>query len=142
MLKERIERIIEIKEKLMDEKEREVDEEKRKLDAVDRTIEGVDTDIENNFRRITGTSMQGNDFSVVTDYIEYLESMKCSLAVERESVQEKIVLLREELIDLMKETKMLNTLKEKILATLKKSYNRREQKLLDDIALRIEEKRI
>ena len=57
-------------------------------------------------------------------------------------MQEKIAVLKEELIDLMKEIKMLNTLKEKILATLKKSYNRREQKLLDDIALRIEEKRM
>jgi flagellar export protein FliJ len=142
MLKDRIERIIEIKEKLMDDKEREVDEEKGKLDSVNRTIEGVDIDIDKNYKRITETSMKGNDFSVITDYIEYLENMKCSLVVERESVQEKIVLLKEELIDLMKEIKMLNTLKEKILATLKKSHNRREQKLLDDIALRIEEKRI
>ena len=142
MLKDRLERIIEIKEKLMDDKEREIDEEKGKLDSVNRAIETVDADIEENYKRITGTSMKGNDFSVITDYIEYLENMKCSLVVERESAQEKITLLKEELIDLMKEIKMLNTLKEKILATLKKSYNRREQKLLDDIALRIEEKRI
>ena len=142
MLKDRLERIIEIKEKLMDDKEREIDEEKGKLDSVNRAIEAVDIDIEKNYERMTGTSMKGNDFSVITDYLEYLENMKCSLIGERESVQEKIVLLKEELIDLMKEMKMLNTLKEKILATLKKSFNRREQKLLDDIALRIEEKRI
>jgi flagellar export protein FliJ len=142
MLKDRLERIIEIKEKLMDDKEREIDEEKGKLDSVNRSIETVDTDIEENYKRITGTSMKGNDFSVITDYLEYLEGVKCSLTVERESVQEKIALLKEELIDLMKEIKMLNTLKEKILATLKKSYNRHEQKLLDDIALRIEEKKI
>ncbi len=142
MLKDRLERIIEIKETLMDNKEREIDEEEAKLDSVNRAIEAVDADIDESYKRITGKSMKGSDLSVITDYIEYLGNNKSSLIIERDSVQEKISLLREELIDLMKEIKMLNTLKEKILATLKKSYNRREQKLLDDIALRIEEKRI
>ena len=57
-------------------------------------------------------------------------------------MQDKIAILKEELIELMKEMKMLGTLRDKIIATLKKSFNRREQKLLDDIALRIEEKKI
>jgi flagellar export protein FliJ len=140
MLKDRLERIIEIKEKLMDDKEREIDEEKGKLDSVCREIEGVDADIEKNYERMTGASMKGNDFSVITDYLEYLENMKCSLIGKRESIEEKIMVLKEELVDLMKEMKMLGTLRDKILATLKKSLNRREQKLLDDIALRLEEK--
>jgi flagellar export protein FliJ len=140
MLKDRLERIIEIKEKLMDDKEREIDEEKGKLDSVCRAIEAVDADIEKNYERMTGASMKGNDFSVITDYLEYLENMKCSLIGKRESIEEKIIVLKEELVDLMKEMKMLGILRDKILATLKKSLNRREQKLLDDIALRIEEK--
>jgi flagellar export protein FliJ len=140
MLKDRLERIIEIKEKLMDDKERGIDEEKGKLDSVCREIEAVDADIEKNYERMTGASMKGNDFSVITDYLEYLENMKCSLIGKRESIEEKIMVLKEELVDLMKEMKMLGTLRDKILATLKKSLNRREQKLLDDIALRIEEK--
>jgi flagellar export protein FliJ len=140
MLKDRLERIIEIKEKLMDDKERGIDEEKGKLDSVCREIEAVDADIEKNYERMTGASMKGNDFSVITDYLEYLENMKCSLIGKRESIEEKIMVLKEELVDLMKEMKMLGTLRDKILATLKKSLNRREQKLLDDIALRLEEK--
>jgi flagellar export protein FliJ len=142
MLKDRLERIIEIKEKLMDDKEREIDEEKGKLDSVYLAIEAVDADIEKNYERMTGASMKGNDFSVITDYLEYLENMKCSLIGKRESIEEKITVLKEELVDLMKEMKMLGTLRDKILATLKKSLNRREQKLLDDIALRIEEKKM
>ena len=142
MLKDRLDRIIEIKEKIMDDKEREIEEEKSKLETVNRAIETVDIDIEKNYERMTGKPMQGNDFSVITDYREYLENMKCSLIGERETVQDKIAILKEELIELMKEMKMLGTLRDKILATLKKSLNRREQKLLDDIALRIEEKKI
>ena len=142
MLKDRLDRIIEIKVKIMDGKEREIEEEKSKLDSVNRAIEAVDIDIEKNYERMTGKSMQGNDFSVITDYLEYLENMKCSLIGERETVEEKIAIFKEELIELMKEMKMLGTLRDKIIATLKKSFNRREQKLLDDIALRIEEKKI
>ena len=142
MLKDRLDRIIEIKEKIMDDKEREIEEEKSKLDSVNRAIEAVDIDIEKNYERMTGKSIQGNDFSVITDYLEYLENMKCSLIGERETVEEKIAILKEELIELMKEMKMLGTLRDKIIATLKKTFNRREQKLLDDIALRIEEKKI
>jgi flagellar export protein FliJ len=142
MLKDRLDRIIEIKEKIMDDKEREIEEEKGNLDSVNHAIVAVDIDIEKNYERMTGKSLQGNDFSVITDYLEYLENMKCSLVGERETVEEKIAILKEELIELMKEMKMLGTLRDKILATLKKSLNRREQKLLDDIALRIEEKKI
>jgi flagellar export protein FliJ len=142
MLKERLDRIIEIKEKIMDDKEREIEEEKSKLDSVNRAIEATDIGIEKNYERMTGKPIQGNDFSVITDYLEYLENMKCSLIGERETVDEKIGMLKDELIELMKEMKMLGTLRDKIIATLKKTFNRREQKLLDDIALRIEEKKI
>jgi hypothetical protein len=126
MLKDRLDRIIEIKVKIMDGKEREIEEEKSKLDSVNRAIEAVDIDIEKNYERMTGKSMQGNDFSVITDYLEYLENMKCSLIGERETVEEKIAIFKEELIELMKEMKMLGTLRDKIIATLKKSFNRRE----------------
>jgi flagellar export protein FliJ len=142
MIKDRLERIIEIKEKLMDDKEREIEEEKNKLDSTNQAIKAVDADINMNYERMTTKSIKGNDFSVITGYIEYLDSVKSSLIEESESLQQKIALLKEELIDLLKEIKMLGTLKDKISAALKKSINRREQKLLDDIALRVDEKKI
>jgi flagellar export protein FliJ len=142
VLKDRLERIIEIKEKIMDDKEREIEEEKNKLDSTNQAIKTIDTDIDVNYERMTATSMQGNDFSVITGYIEHLDNVKSSLIEESELLQRKIVLLKEELIDLMKEIKMLGTLKDKISAALKKSLNRREQKLLDDIALRVDEKKM
>jgi flagellar export protein FliJ len=142
MLKDRLERIIEIKEKMLEDKEREIGEETGKLDAVNRQMDMVTADIEKNYERTTTESMMGNDFSVIKDYVEYLENIKCTLVGERESIEEKIAFLKSDLIDLMKEKKMLGTLREKILSELKKSSNRREQKLLDDIALRIEEKKL
>lgn len=142
MLKGRLERIIEVKEKMLEDKEREIGEETAKLDIINSRIEVTNADIERNYDRITTESMMGNDFSVIKDYLEHLDATRYALTGEKESVQEKIAVLKSELIDLMKETKMLGTLRDKIIGELKKSSNRREQKLLDDIALRIEEKRL
>lgn len=141
MLKDRLERIIEIKEKLMDDKEREIEEEKSKLDSTNQAIKAVEADIDMNYERMTAKPMNGNDFSVITGYIEYLDNVKSSLVEESESLRQKIAILKEDLLDLMKEIKMLGTLKDKISAALKKSINKREQKLLDDIALRVDEKK-
>lgn len=142
MLKGRLKRIIEIKAKMMEDKEREMEEEKAKLDIVINEINTVDADIEQNYEKITTTMLQGNDFSVIRDYLEYLENTKCALIREGESLEEKILILKQELIELMQEKKMLDNLHTKEMNGLKKSFNRREQKLLDDMALRIEEKSI
>ncbi|HEX2964678.1 MAG TPA: hypothetical protein VHO84_02780 [Syntrophorhabdaceae bacterium] len=141
MLKERIDRIIDIKEKMMDNKEREIEDEKNKLESMIRLVAAIELEIDQNYNKITSTSLSGNDFSVITDYVEFLEKKKYALIVEKESLEEKIVLLKAELLDLLKEIKILGTLKEKIMASLKKSFNRREQKLLDEIALRAEDQR-
>ncbi|MBA4389369.1 MAG: hypothetical protein C0399_00300 [Syntrophus sp. (in: bacteria)] len=142
MLKGRLKRIIEIKAKMMEDKEREMEEEKAKLDIVINEINAVDADIEQNYEKITTKMLQGNDFSVIRDYLEYLENTKCALIREGELLEEKILILKQELIELMQEKKMLDNLHIKEMNGLKKSFNRREQKLLDDMALRIEEKSI
>ena len=142
MLKDRLERIIEIKEKIMEDKEREIEEEKVRFEAVGREIEIAASDIDKTYDKITMKPLKGNDFSVIKDFLEYLENTKVALIREKESIEEKIAVLKNELVELMKELKMLGTLKAKVLNAIKKSSNRREQKLLDDIALRIDEKKI
>ena len=73
MLKDRLNRIIEIKEKMMDDKEREIEEEKSKARKLINEINrAVDTDIEENYERIYTKVMQGNDFSVIRDYMNIL----------------------------------------------------------------------
>ena len=141
MLKDRIERIIEIKQKMMDNKEREIEEQKNKLDALVRSIMQIKSEIDQNYDRITSTSLHGNDLSVITDYVEHLEKKKYAVIIEKESLEEKIIIMKSELLYLLKEFKTLGALKDKIAASLKKFLNRQEQKLLDDIALRSEERR-
>jgi flagellar export protein FliJ len=140
MLKGRLNRIIEIKEKMMEDKEREIEEAKASLEALFNEIRAVDTSIEENYEKISIKTIQGNDFSVVRDYIEYLENTKYALMREAVSLDEKVFILKQELVELLQEKKMLDKLHIKEMASLKKSFNRREQKLLDDMALRIDEK--
>ncbi len=142
MLKGRLKRIIEIKEKVMEDKEREIEEAKAKLESVINKINAVDADIEANYEKLSTKMMPGNDFSVIRDYIEYLENTKYSLMTEAVSLDEKALILKQELIELLQKKKMLDKLQIKEMDSLKKSSNRREQKLLDDMALRIEEKSI
>ncbi len=141
MLKDRIEKIIEVKERQMEDKEREIEGEKTRLETINKELQVTGDDIDRNYDKLTAKGMMGNDFTVITDYLDYLENTRQTLNDEKELIHEKIVFLKDELVGLMKEMKMLETLRTKVMNELKKSANRREQKLLDDIALRIEEKK-
>ena len=82
------------------------------------------------------------DFSVLKDYLSYLENKRQCLLDEKTITQTKIDHLRTDLVELLKELKMLETLQSKTFKAMKKSANRKEQKNLDAMALRIEERRI
>ena len=142
MDKKRIDRIIEIKEKLKKDKEREIEEAVSKVCAIDNEICRVDSDVDKNYEKITARTLTGNDFAVIKDYLEYLDITKTTLICEKKFVQEQIDLLQQEFYELAREMKMLCKLKEKVVKVIKKSENRREQKLLDELALRIEEKKL
>jgi len=142
MDKKRIDRIIEIKEKLKQDKEREIEETMSKMSGVCDEILCVDNDIEKNYEKISADPLRGNDFAVIKDYLEYLDVTRVTLICEKESIQENLDIFKQEFFELARELKMLCTLKERIFRVLKKSENRREQKLLDELALRIEDKKL
>ena len=142
MDKKRIDRIIEIKEKFKQDKEREIEEAASKMSSICEEIHSVDSDIEKNYAKISANPLTGNDFAVIRDYLEYLDISKSTLICEKESTQEQIDFLKEEFYELAREMKMLCTLKEKVVRVIKKSRNRREQKMLDELALRLEDKRM
>jgi len=142
MTKFRLSRIIEVKEKLIEDKERELEE---TISAMNDIIQGIDVtekDIEKSYNKLTFPSLSGGDFSVLKDYLLYLENRKTCLLDEQANTQQRIDHLRAILVELLKELKMLETLQSKALKVLKKNENRKVQKNLDAMALRIEERRI
>ena len=142
MDKKRIDKIIEIKESLKKDKEREIEEAKVKMGGIDSGIVAFDAAINENYDKLCGTSLSGNDFAVITEYIEYLDISKASLICEKATLQETLDELQQEFYEYARELKMLDKLRDKILKEVKKSENRREQKMLDEIAARSEDKRM
>lgn len=141
MDKKRIDRIIGIKEKFREDKEREIEEERLKVHSVCDEIDRVESDIAVNYGKISLGPMSGNDFAVIRDYLDCLDATKAALISEKESLEENIAMMNLELYQLAREVRMLSKLKENADRIIRKSQNRRQQKLLDELALRIDAKR-
>ena len=142
MTKFRLHRIIEIKEKLIEEKEGELETALHTLNKLSADIRAVEKNIEDTYEEMTISSLSGGDFSVVKDYIAYLGDKRLLVIEEKEHVERRIFELRANLVELMKELKMLETLKSKTFKAIKKCENRKEQKDLDGMALRLGGRRV
>jgi flagellar export protein FliJ len=138
MLKYKIDKIIEIKDTMIRDKEREIKDTITEIDSILHDIGITEETIHKGYNSLGTAPMKGSDFGVLKDYLEYLERKKKRLIEEKEDREKKINRLKMQLFELAKEKKMFEKLKSKIMASLRKSFNRREQKLLDDIALRID----
>jgi flagellar export protein FliJ len=138
----RLSRIIEIKEKLIEDKERELEGAISALNDILNGILLIEHDAEESYNKLSMPALSGGDFSVLKDYLAYLENKRMCLLDEKAITQTKIDHLRADLVELLKELKMLETLQSKTFKVMKKSANRKEQKNLDAMALRIEERRI
>lgn len=142
MTKFRLNRIIEVKEKFIEDKERELEGTLSTLNDIIMGIDTVEKDIEKSYNKMTIPSLSGCDFSVLKDYLSYLDNRRLCLLDEKSNVQKRIDQIRADLVELLKELKMLETLKSKAFKVMKKSENRKEQKNLDAMALRLGERRI
>ena len=105
-------------------------------------IEAVEGAISQNHTRLYSTALSGNDFAVLTDYLDYLDTSRSALVCEKGALQENIDALYQELYEYARELKMLFKLRDKVMAEIKKGETRREQKMLDEMALRLDDKRM
>ncbi|HNY69602.1 MAG TPA: flagellar export protein FliJ [Syntrophorhabdus sp.] len=142
MTKFRLSRIIDVKEKLIEDKERELEEAINTIDDITMALDATEKDVEKTYNELAIPSLSGGDFSVLKDYLSYLNDRKQRLIDEKDLTQQRIEQLRINLINLMKELKMLEILRSKAAKVVKRTENRRIQKNLDSMALRIGERRI
>jgi len=142
MTKFRLSRIIDVKEKLIEDKERELEEAINTIDDITLALDATEKDVEKSYNELAIPSLSGGDFSVLKDYLSYLNDRKHRLIDEKDLTQQRIEQLRINLINLMKELKMLEILRSKAAKVVKRTENRRIQKNLDSMALRIGERRI
>jgi flagellar export protein FliJ len=136
MYNERVQRIIELKEKLLEDKERQMETFRREDDRISTNISVLNADIDERHEILSKMSFSGSDFMVFKNYLVHLDANRSSWLKQQEEVRKQIEQVRSELTDLLKEIKMLETLKAKALADIRRSRNKKEQKKLDEIALR------
>lgn len=139
MPKLRIERIIEVKERIMDDKRKEMEAVIAEIEIITNDIIDIDGNVDMNYNKLTATLMNSNDIYVLKEYIMYLENKKLEMIDQRENLKIKVNIFKVELLEMIKEIRMLEILKSKELQSIKKSQNRREQKMLDELASRIDE---
>jgi flagellar protein FliJ len=136
----RLERVIEIKNKLMDDKKNELEFTQSALYRANEAIAAVEDEIRSNYE-IMASPMAGTDFSVLKDFLYSLDIKKEGLIGEREKITKNLAVIRAQLVELAKEVKMLDSLKAKAMEREKKLLNKKEQKSLDDMALRTLDRR-
>ncbi len=122
----------------MEEKERALDQLNSELKIIDSNINSLNDEITSNYTELSTKCLDGNEFSVIKNYLEHLGRLRSTALAGKDRVEKRIVAIRAELYEMLKEIKMLDTLKTKTAAAAKKGQNRRLQKLLDEIALRLE----
>jgi flagellar export protein FliJ len=138
MHSDRLQRIIELRERLMEEKELALDQHNRQEAIINSNIEALNNEIDANYYELCTRCLDGNEFSSLRDYLEHLGRMKTEARIQKELVEKKIAETRAELVEMLKEIKMLDTLKERTLSAARLTQNKKHQKLLDEIALRLE----
>jgi flagellar export protein FliJ len=142
MHSDRLQRIIQLKERLLEEKEQILDQYKREIDLINNNIRELYSDIEVNYSKLYTNPIDGKDFVLLKDYLEYLGRVKAEALTRKDLVEKKIANVRSELLSMLKEIKMFDTLKDKILSSATGAQNKKHQKLLDNIALRLESRKI
>ncbi len=140
MFKFRYKRLAEVKEKLLEHKQFELDAAVCALNEIIDAIDKVQQEIETNFNDMISRSMPGEEFSTLTAYLNYLDGKKLTLLEEKERREMRVDILRADLLALSIERKMLEKLEVKDLAAFKKTDNKKQQKAMDDLALRNERK--
>ncbi|MCX5813513.1 MAG: flagellar export protein FliJ [Proteobacteria bacterium] len=125
----------------MDDKRNEMKVAAAEIERITNDINDIYGNIDINYNKLTVNSSNSNDIYVLKEYIIFLENKKLEMIGQREKLRAKMDIMKAELFELIKEIKMLEILKSKELKIIKKSQNRKEQKMLDELASRIDERK-
>lgn len=137
----RFEKIKEVKERLFEEKERQIKVLFTNIEGIKSVVTITERMISGNYNRLSEKVIEGSDFNTIKEYIAALEKRKDSLLKELTFLVKRADILRNELIEMSKGIKMLETIEEKDLKTFQKIENKRLQKAIDEIALRMDRDR-
>ena len=136
----RFNRLMEIKEKLREHKQGELESAIAASETLMHRIRAMEEEIVNRYNGMVSRCMTGEQFSLLIGHLAYLDGKKAAMREEKEKTDERISAVRRELLALTMEVKMFEKLKVKALQTARIAAHRKEQKMMDDLALRAERK--
>jgi flagellar export protein FliJ len=131
---------MEIKEKLREHKQRELENATEASGALTSGIRAMEDEIENRYNGMMSRCMTGEEFSFLIGHLTYLDGKKAAMREEKETTDKRVIALRKELLNLTMELKMFEKLKLKALEAAKIAMHRKEQKIMDALAVRSKER--
>ncbi len=129
-------RLIEIKEKLREHKQGELENATAASGALMRGILAVEEEIADRYNGMISRCMTGEEFAFLIGHLAYLDGKKAAMTEEKHTTDKRVNALRRELLGLTMELKMFDKLKLKALQAARTAVHRKEQKMMDDLALR------
>ena len=129
---------MEVKEKLIEHKRRQLEDALLSLQRAINDVRECELEIVDRYNDLTSRCLAGNEFSALINYLDLLDVRKADLSKTREERENLVTTFRTELSTLEMELKILEKLKLRIFQTIKKARNRKEQRVMDDLALRTE----
>ena len=129
---------MEVKEKLLEHKQRELETACAVAAALGERIRVMEEEIVDCYARMTAGRMTGEEFSLLVGRVAYLGQKKATVIAEKQEADARVGAVRQALADLSMEIKMFEKLKARVFSAARKAANRKEQKVMDDLALRAE----
>ncbi len=136
----RFNRLMEIKEKLREHKQQELEKATAAAGTLTRAIRAIEEEIAERCNGMARLCMTGEEFSLLIGHLAYLDGRKAALRAEKEKADMLVDALRCELLSLTTELKMFEKLKSKALQAARIAGHKKEQKMMDGLALRVERK--
>jgi flagellar export protein FliJ len=128
-----------VKQKLLEQKHRELEDASAAVKRIINEIEALRQETSKSYDYMsTGRCFTGKELSALVGYIAFLDTKIADLNIEKQRREDRVSSVRVQLYDLGIELKMLQKLESKTLQIIRKAHNKKEQKLMDELALRVE----
>jgi len=129
---------MEVKEKVLEHKQRELETAIAVASMLSGRIHAIEKEIAYHHHDMTVRCLTGKEFSLLISHLAYLDGKKMTARTEKKRADGRVDTLRKELSALATELKIFENLKSKAVQTERKRDRKKEQKLLDEMALRRE----
>jgi flagellar export protein FliJ len=138
MLKFRFNRLMEVKEKVLEHRKRELETALAVANMLSERIHAIEREVAFHHKDMAVRCLTGREFSLLISHLAYLDGEKTTVTRELKRADGLVDTLRKELSALAVELKMFEKLKSKAVHGQRKRDRKKEQKMLDELALRIE----